>query len=64
MSDQQIVRKITIVVRGNTEADVEEAFNEAVDRLNNGYTSGKDSNETSGFYFENTGDVPEGEVPA
>lgn len=27
-----IVRKITIVVRGNTESDVEDAFNEAVER--------------------------------
>lgn len=59
-----IARKITIVVRGETEADVEEAFNEAVDRLNAGCTSGSDRNESSGFYFENSGDVPTGEVPA
>ncbi len=59
-----IVRKITIVVRGDTESDVEEAFNEAVDLLNAGCISGKDSNDTSGFYFENSGDVPAAEVPA
>lgn len=59
-----IVRKITIVVRGNTESDVEDAFNEAVERLANGCVCGKDSNETSGFYFENSGNVPTAEVPA
>lgn len=63
-SKKMIVRKITIVVRGNTEQDVEEAFNEAVDRLNNGYVCGNDRNESSGFYFENSGDVPAGEIPA
>lgn len=42
-----ITRKITIFVRGETVADVEDAFNEVVDRLNNGYTSGADTNERS-----------------
>ena len=58
-----IVRKITIVVRGETEADVEDAFNEAVDRLNNGYASGAASSDESGFYFENTDEVAPNEVP-
>lgn len=58
-----IVRKITIVVRGETEADVEDAFNEAVDRLNNGHVSGANSNDESGFYFENTDEVAPNEVP-
>jgi len=34
-----IARKITIVVRGEQESDVEDAFNEAVERLNNGCSS-------------------------
>lgn len=59
-----IVRKITIVIRGNTEADVEEAFDEAVERLRNGCTSGTDRNESSGFYFDNSSDVPKGDIPA
>lgn len=61
---KMITRKITIVLRGETEAAVEEAFDEATDRLKNGCSSGKDSNDTSGFYFENTEDVPAGEIPA
>lgn len=58
------VRKITIVVRGKTDSDVEDAFNEAVERLNAGCATGSDRNESSGFYFENSGDVPSEEVPA
>lgn len=59
-----IARKITIVVRGEQESDVEDAFNEAVERLNNGCTSGHDRNENSAFYFENSGVVPASELPA
>ncbi len=58
-----IVRKITIFVRGDTEADVEDAFNEAVDRLNAGCVTGAESNDESGFYFENSDEVAPGEVP-
>ncbi|MDA8153173.1 MAG: hypothetical protein M0003_10755 [Acidithiobacillus sp.] len=58
-----IVRKITIYLRGETEADVEDAFNEAVDRLGAGCATGADSNSTSGFTFENTDKVPPDEVP-
>ncbi|WP_163056824.1 hypothetical protein [Acidithiobacillus ferrooxidans] len=58
-----ISRKITIFIRGETEADVEDAFNEAVDRLNAGCATGTDSNSTSGFTFENTDEVPPNEVP-
>lgn len=58
-----ITRKITIFIRGETEADVEDAFNEAVDRLNAGCATGSDSNTVSGFYFENTDKVAPGEVP-
>lgn len=49
-----IERHIRIEVWGETEADVEEAFDEAVERLRNGNVSGRDENETSGFFFENT----------
>ena len=59
-----IVRKVTIVFRGETAADAEDAFDEAVELLKNGYISGKDSNESSGFYFTNSGDVPANGVPA
>lgn len=59
-----ITRKITIVVRGEQESDVEDAFNEAVDRLNSGCTTGHDRNASGGFYFENTSVVPESEIPA
>lgn len=58
-----ITRKITIVVRGETEADLEDAFNEAVDRLNAGCATGADSSDNSGFYFQNTDEVAPGEVP-
>lgn len=58
-----ITRKITIFVRGETETDVEDAFDEAVDRLNAGCTTGVDSNNKSGFYFENTDKVAPDEVP-
>lgn len=59
-----ICRKITIVARGTTEADVEDAFEEACDRLRNGYVEGTDRNETAAFYFKNEGNVPENEHPA
>jgi hypothetical protein len=58
-----ITRKITILVRGETEADVENAFNGAVDRLNAGCATGADNNIESGFYFDNTDEVAPGEVP-
>lgn len=59
-----IARKITIHLRGNTDADVEDAFEEAVTRLKDGCINGSDRNESSGFYFTNSGDVPAGEIPA
>lgn len=58
-----ICRKITIVIHGETEEDAEDAFEEACARLRAGCTSGKDENESSGFYFTNSGDVPANEVP-
>ena len=51
-------------MRGNTESDIEDAFNEAVERLNQGCSNGRDSNESSSFYFENSDVVPADELPA
>ena len=48
-----IKRKIEISVWGETEAAVEDAFNEAVERLTAGNISGSDHNDESGFYFTN-----------
>lgn len=48
-----IKRTITIALTGNTEFDVEEAFEEAVTRLKAGNIWGFDRNETSSFSFEN-----------
>lgn len=53
----KINRKITITVEGETEEDVEYAFNEAFLRMVGGCTSGKDSNETSAFWFDNSADT-------
>jgi len=58
-----IVRKITLFVRGDTEADFEGALAEATALLNDGDLAGANTNETSGFYFESTDDVPEGDQP-
>lgn len=60
-----IARKITIVVRGISEEDVQDAFDEAVDRLSNGCSSGSDRNDSSGFYFRNEPlDLASSEMPA
>lgn len=54
-----IKRTITITLTGNTESDVEDAFEEAVTQLKAGNVCGFDKNETSSFSFENnpTADV-------
>jgi hypothetical protein len=62
-SDTQICRKITLVIRGDTEKDFEETFDTAVELLANGCATGQDSDETAGFYFKNEGNVPKEEVP-
>lgn len=59
-----IVRKITIVLRGDNESDVESAFEEAVKRVSAGCVSGTDRNECSAFYFETIDNVPPEEIPA
>lgn len=52
-------RTITISLTGQTESDVDDAFEEAITRLKAGYVSGSDQNMTSSFSFEN---VPTEEV--
>lgn len=56
-------KKIEIVVRGDTEAALEMAFEEAVQRIQAGCTSGSDRNQESGFYFDVDESVPAGEWP-
>lgn len=53
-----IHRKITIVIRGKSETDIEYSFSEAVEHINDGNTSGTDSNEDGGYYFRVTEEVP------
>lgn len=57
-------RKIVIVARGDTEADLENAINEAIRLVKQDYAEGGNSNETSGFYFNKEDNVPDGELPA
>lgn len=57
-----IARKITIILRGKTTTDVEDAFDHAVELIANGVREHKASDATYGFYFVNTDDVPVDEV--
>lgn len=59
-----IVKKIVIVVRGDTENDAEEALDTALARIVDGNVTGADRNDESGYYFNSTTDVPPNEVPA
>lgn len=58
-----VARKIVIVVRGDTEEDSDEAFDEAVASLIDGNVRGANRNERSGYYFR-TEEVPAHELPA
>lgn len=49
-----IERRIVIEVWGETEDDVEDALEEAVYRLRSGNVTGRDENESGGFFFDNT----------
>lgn len=42
---------ITITIKGMSEDDRDDAFDEAVKRIKDGNTSGKDENESGGFHF-------------
>lgn len=56
--------KITIVARGETEEDLQDAIAEAVRRIRNGNTSGSDRGDAGGFYFTVSTDLLAGELPA
>lgn len=59
----QQVRKIVIVARGSEEGALEMAIEEAMRRIEAGNWSGGDHNESSGFYFDVTDQVPDDELP-
>lgn len=59
-----LVRRFTITVRGKTETDLESSWAEANRLIKEGYLSGGNCNESSGFYFDSTDQIPKGEVPA
>lgn len=46
----------TIVIEGKKEGDIELAAEEVLRLIREGYTSGMNSNSTSRFHFENSGD--------
>lgn len=56
--------RITITVRGKTESDIEDATDQAVRLVKVGYTSGRDRNDSGGFYFTVDTDIPSREHPA
>lgn len=61
----ELCRRITITARGKDEAELAAAEVEAWYRIQvQECTSGADHNDEGGFYFEVTGEVPEGEHPA
>ena len=55
-----IHKKITIVIRGKDEG-LQDALREATTRLLLGNSSGADSADDGGFYFETTEDFPKSE---
>lgn len=57
-------RKITIVVSGADEGDIESAIAEAVRHVNEGYTSGHNRNDTGAYHFDVSHDVPPEEQPS
>lgn len=54
-----IKRKITIIVFGETEEQVDAAFDEAVTRVQCGEASGECTDDSGGFSFKNMKDVPD-----
>ncbi len=56
--------KYTIIARGNTESDRGDAVAEAMRLIMQGNLSGHNSNDSGGFYFDSTQEVPEGQQPA
>lgn len=49
-----LTQKIEIELTGNTEADLEDALEEALRRIKDGNVTGHDSNDTGSFYFSST----------
>jgi hypothetical protein len=58
-----MIRKYTLVVRGDTEEAFDEALEEATRLMNESYHAGHDTNESGAFYFGSTADVPQEERP-
>lgn len=50
-------REFTIVAEGETLEDIVIAIEEAKRKIDEGYHSGMDSNETGEFYFESKGEA-------
>lgn len=61
---KQTCKKITLVVRGCDESDIELGIEEAVRHVKDGYHTGHNSNDTGAYYFEVTDDVPKKDWPA
>ena len=61
---KEMCKKITIVVRGKAESDLEEAFDEACRQVKEGYYRGHNSNDTGAYYFETSEDVEKEALPA
>ncbi len=57
-------KHITITLAGATEEDVEFAFSEVARLIKAGYLAGADGNDTGGYFFRSTDQVPDSEVPA
>ena len=53
-NNEQICKSVTIVLHGDTDEDIEQAFEEAVTLINAGNTSGHNSNDTGAFSFDIT----------
>ena len=53
-NNEQICKSVTIVLHGDTDEDIEQAFEEAVTLINAGNTSGHNSNDTGAFSFDVT----------
>ena len=57
-------RKFTVIARGDSEEAYEDALREALASIQAGNTSGANSNDEGGYYFNSTNIVHESELPA